>query len=173
MRQALYWVGAFVALLHLVMNFTTLFSTQWQATIHFVGLGLMCVLLYPPHRSEPMAGARLWLFLDLVLGLAVATATLWVIAAEDAIYDRGVYMTGWEQALAGITILGAVEFTRRTTGWIIPVLIVLSLTYVIWWGDWLDNIFRFGGLSRLRVSAWRCAGQGRCDRRCRQLPHQR
>ncbi len=147
-QQALYWVGALVAMLHLVMNFTTLFSTQWQATVHFIGLGAMCVLLYPPHRSERVAAARPWLFLDLLLGLVVVIATLWVIAAEDAIYERGVYMTGWEQVLAAITILGAIELTRRTTGWIIPVLIVLSLTYVVWWGDWLDNIFRFGGLSR-------------------------
>ena len=65
-RLATYWTGAFVALLHLVMNFTTLFSTQWQATLHFVGLGVICVLLYPPIRSERLAGARAWLLLDLV-----------------------------------------------------------------------------------------------------------
>ncbi|MFM1892063.1 MAG: hypothetical protein RLZ44_1140 [Pseudomonadota bacterium] len=146
-RGALYWIGAAVAVLHLVMNFTTWFSTQWQATLHFVGLGLMCALLFPIRRSERLAGSRLWLAVDLVFGLVVISATLWVVAAEDAIYARGVHMTDWEKLLALVTIGGAIEFTRRTTGWIIPVLILVSLTYVVGWGSWLDNVFKFAGLS--------------------------
>ncbi len=147
-RHAIYWIGASVAALHLVMNFTNLFSTQWQATLHFVGLGLLCVLLYPLHRSEQMAASRVWLAVDIVFGLIIITATLWLIASEDAIFARGVSLTRVEQLLALLTIIGAIEFTRRTTGWIIPALIVISLTYVVWWGDWLNNIFRFGGLSQ-------------------------
>ena len=146
-RGAVYWIGAAVALLHLVMNFTTWFSTQWQATLHFVGLGVLCVLLYPPRRSVAMAASKTWLALDLTFGLVVIAATLWVVGAEDAIYARGVNMTTWEQFLALVAIAGAIEFTRRTTGWIIPALILISLTYVVGWGSWLDNIFKFGGLS--------------------------
>ena len=44
-------------------------------------------------------------------------------------------------------ILSALEFTRRTTGWIIPVLIVLALTYVGWWGGMLEGVFKFSGLT--------------------------
>ena len=140
------WIGAAVAVLHLVMNFTTMFSTQWQAALHFVGLGILCVLLYPPIRSERMAASRLWLAVDVIIGTVIAAAAIWVVASEDAIYARGVNMTGFEQILALITILGAIELTRRTTGWIIPALIVISLTYVVWWGDQIDNVFRFAGL---------------------------
>jgi TRAP transporter 4TM/12TM fusion protein len=129
------------------MNFTTWFSTQWQATLHFVGLGTLCILLYPLRRSERMAASRGWLVADLVLGTLFLGAALWIVAAEDAIYARGVEMTLWEQTLAVVTIVGAIELTRRTTGWIIPALIVLALTYVVWWGAELDNIFRFAGLS--------------------------
>ena len=41
--QVVYWLGALIAVLHLVMNFTTLFSTQWQSTLHFVGLGILAI----------------------------------------------------------------------------------------------------------------------------------
>jgi len=144
---AVYWLGAALALLHLAMNFTTWFSTQWQATLHFVGLGLLAVLLYPPRRSERLARSRVMLLLDLMFGLLVMAATLWLIGSEDAIYARGVELTPVDQALALITIIGAVELVRRTTGWVIPVLIVLALTYVIWWGTWINGVFRFAGLS--------------------------
>ena len=146
-RQAVYWIGAAIAVLHLVMNFTTWFSTQWQATLHFAGLGALCILLYPARRTESMAQSRAWLLVDIALGAIFLGAALWVVGAEDAIYARGVNMTLWEQGLAVITILGAIELTRRTTGWVIPVLIVTALTYVVWWGKELDNVFRFAGLS--------------------------
>ncbi|MGB5834406.1 MAG: TRAP transporter fused permease subunit [Thiohalocapsa sp.] len=145
--RAIYWLGAALALLHLAMNFTTWFSTQWQATLHFVGLGLMAVLLYPPRRSERLAESPVMLATDLVFGLVVMIATIWLIGSEDAIYARGVELTLLDQVLALITIVGAIELVRRTTGWVIPVLIVLALTYVICWGAWIDGVFRFAGLS--------------------------
>ncbi|MCB1786932.1 MAG: TRAP transporter fused permease subunit [Gammaproteobacteria bacterium] len=146
-RTAVYWLGAAIAALHLVMNFTTLFSTQWQATLHFVGLGVLAFLLYPPLRSERLARSRVLLALDVGLAVGFVVATVWIVGAEDAIYERGVNMTGWEQVLALLTIVAAIELTRRTTGMVIPVLIVLALTYVVGWGAWLDNVFKFAGLS--------------------------
>ncbi len=145
--KAVYWLGALIAVLHLVMNFTTLFSTQWQSTLHFVGLGILAMLLYPPVRSTRMAASRGWLLVDLCLAVVFMVATLSVVGSEDAIYARGVYMTAFEQGLAVVTIIAAIELTRRTTGLVIPTLIVVSLTYVVGWGGWLDNIFKFAGLS--------------------------
>ncbi len=145
--QTVYWLGALIAVLHLVMNFTTLFSTQWQSTLHFVGLGILAMLLYPPVRSVRIAASRGWLAVDLCLAVVFVVATLWVVGSEDAIYDRGVNMTAFEQGLAVVTIIAAIELTRRTTGLVIPILIVVSLTYVVGWGGWLDNIFKFAGLS--------------------------
>ncbi len=146
-QQAVYWLGAAIAVLHLVMNFTTVLSTQWQSTLHFVGLAILGMLLYPPLREGWAARSRPLLIVDLVLVLVFVSATLWIVGAEDAIYARGVAMTPSEQGLAVITILAAIELTRRTTGWVIPVLIVLALSYVVAWGGWLDNVFRFAGLS--------------------------
>jgi len=146
-RRLVYWLGAAIAVLHLVMNFTTFFSTQWQATLHFVGLGVLGLLLYPPLRRRGMAASRAWLSLDLLLAVVFVGATVWIVAAEDAIYERGVNMTTWEMGLAVVTIIAAIELTRRTTGLVIPSLIVIALTYVVGWGAWLDNVFKFAGLS--------------------------
>lgn len=138
-------LGVVIALAHIYMNFTGAVSTLWQATWHFVGLGFLCVLLHPLHpalrRSKPG-----WVF-ELALGIGILLAVLYVVAAEDAIYDRGVKMTAVELGCAVIAIIGAIEFTRRTTGWIIPTLIILALSYVTLWGGWLDNVFKFSGLS--------------------------
>ena len=146
-RRFVYWFGAAVAVLHLVMNFTTLFSTQWQSTLHFIGLGLLAILLYPARRGAGFAASRSALALDVLLAIVFVAATVAIVWFEDAIYDRGVRMTELEQGLALVTILFAIELTRRTAGPVIPILIVLALTYVVYWGSWLDNVFRFAGLS--------------------------
>ena len=146
-RKTVYWFGAALAVLHLVMNFTTLFSTQWQAVLHFTGLGVLCVLLYPVASNKRIARSGIFLGLDISFAVCCLGAALWIMGAQDAIYDRGVHMTAWEQGLALATILSAIELTRRTTGWIIPALIVAALTYVTWWGAKLDNVFHFTGLS--------------------------
>lgn len=146
-RHSVYWTGVVVALLHLAMNFTTWFSTQWMAALHFAGLGVMGILLYPPTRSSTLARSPGLLWLDLIFAAAMVAAVTLIVGAEDGIYERGVHMSTWEMGLALFTIFCAIEMTRRTTGLVIPLLIILSLTYVSVWGDWMDNIFRFAGLS--------------------------
>jgi len=39
------------------------------------------------------------------------------------------------------------EFARRTTGWFIPCLCMVALTYVAWWGQYVDGVFNFPGLT--------------------------
>ena len=49
--------------------------------------------------ARHMAGSRLWLLFDLLLGIVFLGATLWIVGAEDAIYARGVHMSDWEKGL--------------------------------------------------------------------------
>lgn len=121
-------------------------STIHQNGFHFAGFVLLCVLVTPLVDAR-WARHGLPRAIDIAFGCAVAAAALYIVNAENAIYDRGVRLI-WADWLAGsLCIIGALEFTRRTTGWIIPVLIVLALTYVTWWGAYVPGVFRFGGLS--------------------------
>ncbi len=116
-----------------------------QNALHYAGFALLCCLIFPLGGSH---GKKKWLlFIDLALGLAAASSALYMIAMEDAIYARGVRMSQIEWIAGTVLILTALEFTRRTTGWIIPLLIVIALSYVGWWGGLIDGMFRFSGLS--------------------------
>ena len=136
-----FWLGVVVSLLHIWFNTIGFFSTQDQNAIHFAGFAMLCALLYPVTQN------RAWRWLDLLFGLVVALCTLYLIGAEDAIYDRGVRLVAMDWIAGAVAILGAIEFTRRTTGWIVPLLIVLALSYVSWWGAYVPGVFRFAGLS--------------------------
>ncbi len=131
---------------HLWMNTFGNVSTLWQNGIHFAGFTLLCALVVPA-ASGAWARRMPWRALDIAFGVAVALSALYLVNAEDAIYERGVRLvtTDW---IAGIVVIaGAIEFTRRTTGWIIPALIVIALSYIGFWGAHISGVFAFRGLS--------------------------
>ncbi|MEM7566180.1 MAG: TRAP transporter fused permease subunit [Pseudomonadota bacterium] len=118
-------------------------STLWLVGIHFAGFALLCAMRYPLRIGRWMA--PLWF--DTLIGIAIAGATLFIVASENAIYEAGVRLSTWQWIAAIVTIAGAIELTRRTTGWIIPVLILFSLAYMSFLGGMISGIFRFAGLS--------------------------
>ncbi len=138
-EKTLMILGASIALVHIYFNTYGVLPGLWRNSIHFAGFALMCPLVYPLVKNKK---SRL-VWLDILLGVLAAFSAVYMISMEDAIYDRGVRMILPEWIFGVILILCAIELTRRTTGLIIPILILLSLTYVGWWGDHLDGIFEF------------------------------
>jgi TRAP transporter 4TM/12TM fusion protein len=122
-------------------------STLTLCAIHFAGFAILCTLRFPLVAVRSAAAARLVLAVDIAFGLLIAAAALGLAASENAIYARGVVLARHEWVMAAIVILGAIELTRRTTGWIIPLLIVAALTYPTVWGPLIPGVFRFAGLS--------------------------
>lgn len=143
--RVIYWVAIVFALAHIYFNTLGTLSGLWVAAIHFGGFGFICALIYPLQRSRVQSPVVL--AVDISIGLAAIGTAIYLILNETALYDRGVnFSTGdWIASLVAIGI--ALELLRRTSGWFIPALIVVSMTYVFWWGQYLDGIFHFPGLS--------------------------
>ena len=139
-NRLLYALGAATAVLHVWFNAIGLIDARAQNIIHFACFALLCGWMHPliaPGRAR---------IADRLFTVAVAIGALYLIPAEDWIYQRGVRLAPADWIIGALVIVGAIEFTRRTTGWIIPILIVLALSYITWWGDLIDGVFRFGGL---------------------------
>ncbi|MEO1090312.1 MAG: TRAP transporter fused permease subunit [Pseudomonadota bacterium] len=146
-RWAVSAFGVVVAVAHLYFALFADVAIIVQNALHFAGFALLCALYYPLARAQRFREGATWRWLDLAFGVAVAAAALHLALAENAIYDRGVRLAPLDWVAAIVVIVGAIEFTRRTTGWIIPILIVLAITYVGFWGAEIGGIFAFRGLS--------------------------
>jgi TRAP transporter 4TM/12TM fusion protein len=144
--KAVFFIGIGISLMHIYFNIITVLPGLWQNSLHYSGFAILCVLLYPFTKSDSDRSSLL-LGADLLLGVLAAVAAVYMISMEDAIYDRGVRLSRAEWIAGTILIFSAIEFTRRTTGWIIPILILLALTYVGWWGSLLSGVFKFSGLT--------------------------
>lgn len=140
------WLAPLVPLGDWFGDLATL-STLTLTAVHFAGFALLAAWRYPLARADKPGLARLVMAGDVLFGLAVAGSALGLAASENAIYARGVTLAPREWAMAAIVILGAIELTRRTTGWIIPLIVVVAFTYPTLWGDQIPGVFRFAGLS--------------------------
>lgn len=143
----IYWAGALFSLVHIYFNTLGTMSELWVSAIHFGGFAMLCALMVPAFNSNQAAKQRLALVLDIALGLAAVICTLYLIGFEDALYNRGVKFVGTDWLFSVCAIFIALEMARRTTGWFIPCMILVALTYVFWWGPYIDGIFSFAGLS--------------------------
>lgn len=140
-NQILSFVCFAIAVTHIYVAFEPFMSELERNAFHFAGFGALAALLYPSVR-----GNRLAFIFDVIFAALIATSAIYLSQAETAIYDRGVKLAPLDWAAAIICILGAIELTRRLTGWIIPGLIILSLSYVAFWGQYIGGVFSFPGL---------------------------
>ena len=130
--RSLFLIALAVAfgLWHVVTNVYLIEPGRWQNAIHFAGFAFLCSILHSPFgdRSHTLVA---WVF-DISYGLIVAAAALWVAGAENAVYERSLAETGlgWQLTfvdwLAGfILIFASIDLSRRVSGWVIPILIIL------------------------------------------------
>lgn len=139
------------AIWHVLTNVYLTETGLWQNAIHFAGFAFLASVTISPwgKRSD-----QTWAWVvDIVYGLLVAGAALWVASAESGLYERSLAVTGlgWQFTFidwaAGLLLIFAcIDLSRRVAGWVIPILIVLSLSYILFLGTMLPGVFRSASL---------------------------
>lgn len=139
------------AIWHVLTNVYLTETGLWQNAIHFAGFAFLASVTISPwgKRSD-----QTWAWVvDIVYGLLVAGAALWVAWAESGLYERSLAVTGlgWQFTFidwaAGLLLIFAcIDLSRRVAGWVIPILIVLSLSYILFLGTMLPGVFRSASL---------------------------
>ncbi|MDN3554644.1 TRAP transporter permease [Halomonas maura] len=145
--RLLFGLTIVIALTHLYFNTFSTLSEIWTSALHFGLFGLLCALAVPMLHSAKPSRRRLVLLIDILLGLAAVGCALYLIAFEDALYERGVRFSTADWIVSIVALGLVLEFARRTTGWFIPLLCLVALSYVAWWGQYIGGVFNFPGLS--------------------------
>lgn len=136
---------------HVVTNVYLIEPGRWQNCIHFAGFAMLASIA---HSAWPRNASKKWVIaFDVIFGLLVAASALWIANAENRIYEETLAKTGqiWQftyidWAAGLLVIFAAIELTRRLTGWIIPCLIVICLSYILFLGELLPGAFRAASL---------------------------
>ncbi len=145
-ETTVYVAGILLSLAHIWFNTFGLLPELIRNAAHFAGFGLLCALIFPLARPRTPAGERAIAWIDLAIGLILVACVVYILARERAVSGRS-FTSGWDFVVTTATIVIALEFTRRTTGWIIPTIIIVALTYAGWWGQFLGGSLHFPGLT--------------------------
>lgn len=139
------------AIWHVLTNLVLTEPGLWQNAIHFAGFAFLASVTLSPWGKN--SGKRWAWIVDVVYGLLVASAALWVAWAESGLYERSLAVTGqgwqftWVDWAAGLLLVFAcIDLSRRVSGWVIPILIALSLSYILFLGTMLPGVFRSASL---------------------------
>ncbi|EFL89304.1 TRAP transporter fused permease subunit [Ahrensia sp. R2A130] len=151
LRWSIVAMAVIFGLWHVATNVWLTEPIRWQNAIHFAGFAFLAAVIYPAFQSA--VRSRRAFYFDLAYGLVVAASALWIAAAETGLYERSLAETGlsWQfgpldWAAGGILIFAALDLSRRVAGWVIPILIILSLAYILGIGTMLPGVFRAAAL---------------------------
>ncbi len=136
------WAAVLFALFHVYNNLFTAVSELWFSAIHFGGFGALCALAFHHTEKQARSGMLRTGFNALLAVLSLAVA-VYLILFETALYEREANFILSDYLFASAAILLALEFTRRTSGWFMPFLIVVSLSYILFLGRYIPGVFAF------------------------------
>ena len=139
------WAAFAFALFHIYCNVFASISELWLSAIHFGGFCAICALMANEADDLDHNSIKFWANVSLAL-IAVATSS-YLILFENALYARETEFIFSDYMFALLAVGIAIEFTRRTTGWFMPVLILISLSYILFLGRYVSGVFAFPGLS--------------------------
>ena len=139
------WIAFLFAVFHIYCNVFASISELWLSAIHFGGFVAICALMGNEEEEVSQNSLRYWINIGLAL-LAIATS-FYLILFENALYARETEYILSDYIFSLIAVGLAIEFTRRTTGWFMPILILVSLSYILFLGRYISGVFAFPGLS--------------------------
>ena len=138
-------IAAAIAVLNLYLVTFAPISELRIGALHFASFGFLCALNYSlsgRHARHPLV-----VLLDYAAaGLALACIA-YLFFMEDALYARGVDFIASDWFFSVTCVVLALEFTRRSVGWAIPIMVMITLGYAGGLGQYLGGVFHFPGLS--------------------------
>jgi TRAP transporter 4TM/12TM fusion protein len=142
------WAAFLFAVFHVYTNVFATMSELWFSAIHFAGFVALAALL-GNERSErrPDGPGRLEYVTNIVFAALAVVVAAYLVLFENALYAREAEFILSDYVVTAIAVFLAIEFTRRTSGWFMPVLILVALSYVLFLGRYIPGVFAFPGLS--------------------------
>ncbi len=144
-ERVIYIVAVCLSILHLYFNIFSTLSDEYISSIHFAGYGILAIMMIPLWKKHGFR-RKIGLAIDFLLIIGLCLSSFYFIAFSDALAERGYdfILPDWIASIAAIAI--SLELVRRSMGWIVPCLICVGLSYVLFFGPYVEGVFHFAGL---------------------------
>ncbi len=145
--KLVYFVGIACSLFHLWVNTFGIMPEIQRNAMHFAFILFLGFLTYPFLKRFPVRTLKI----DYVLAILAFCVGLYLIFFEDALHARNEVPNLPDLIVAGTAVVLMLEVTRRTTGWLIPGLSILFLSYGLFLGKLFPGMWHFPGVTIERM----------------------
>ncbi len=108
--------------------------TQVLRPVHVAFVLLLIFLIFP--ATKRLRNRLMWY--DVLLGLAGVATIAYMLMGGDDFWDRSTWPNDWDVVFGVAFVVLVLEACRRTTGWIMPIVVVLFGAYAFL-GPWLPG----------------------------------
>lgn len=134
-----------IAIFHFYENIWGGMSNLWFNAAHF---SLLASLGFLTYRASKHSNQEIIPIYDLLLAVLTSSVVVYMMLHEQSLYTVAhSNMRPFDLIYSALTIILALEILRRTTGYIIPVLILIAIGYILYFGRFLNGVFAFEGMT--------------------------
>ncbi|MBN1830454.1 MAG: TRAP transporter permease [Deltaproteobacteria bacterium] len=145
--KIIYWIAVATSLFHLWVNTIGIMPEIQRNAVHYGLILLMGYVIYPLSKRQP---SRTFTF-DVFLGILSFAVALYLVFFEDALHARNEVPLMIDLVAAAVALVLMIEITRRSAGYLIPVLSILFISYALFLGKYLSGLWNFPGITVERL----------------------
>jgi len=144
-KKFTYVYAIFISIFHFYINIRGGLSDLWFNAAHF---SLLASLGFLSYKASKYSSEEHVTIFDIFLSVLALVPFLYLVGFEESLYQvANGTMRFWDLNIAVVAIVLSIEITRRTTGLIIPFIMLSAIGYIIYFGKLLSGVFAFAGMT--------------------------
>lgn len=142
-KEITFIYAIFISLFHFSVNIWGGLSNLWFNSAHFALLASLGFLTYEASKDKNEIS-----ILNLLFAILSLLTFFYMMFFEESLYAvANSQMRTSDIIVASMTIILAIEMVRKSTGYVIPAIIVFCIAYILFLGQQFEGVFAFGGMS--------------------------
>jgi TRAP transporter 4TM/12TM fusion protein len=143
-KEITFVYAIFISIFHFAVNVWGGISDLWFNSSHFALLASLGFLTYEAAKVKNNEVS----ILNLIFSVLSLSTFVYMVLFEESLYEVAKSQMRFSDLIvSGMTITLAIILVKKSTGYIIPGIIVLCISYLLFLGQYIDGIFAFGGMS--------------------------
>uniref|UniRef100_UPI00404869C8 TRAP transporter permease n=1 Tax=Aliarcobacter sp. TaxID=2321116 RepID=UPI00404869C8 len=146
-KEITFVYAVLISLFHFYINIWGGISDLWFNSAHFALLASLGFLTYEATKNENRGENKVSI-LNIIFAILSLTTFIYMVLFEESLYEvANGQMRISDIVIVCITIALAIELVRKSTGYIIPFIIIFAICYILFLGQYFDGVFAFAGMS--------------------------
>jgi TRAP transporter 4TM/12TM fusion protein len=146
-KEITFVYAVLISLFHFYINIWGGISDLWFNSAHFALLASLGFLTYEAIKNENSDENKVSI-LNIIFAILSLTTFVYMVLFEESLYEvANGQMRISDIVIVCITIALAIELVRKSTGYIIPFIIIFAICYILFLGQYFDGIFAFAGMN--------------------------